>query len=153
MRHVCRSYLRHVYTKRALLSYKHRHRLPAPTLTHSLARSDCADVSKRPALTAHSDIPHTRGIEMAIKDEMLKKGMQMLSDPRVQKLMQNPQFMKLMMTAVQVPGRVNTFTNEQAERLASTLRLATAKEVKELRRTVQKLEREVARLSASADRG
>ena len=89
---------------------------------------------------------------MTIKDEMMKKGMQMLGDPRVQKLMQNPQFMKVMMSVVQVPGKVNTFTNEQSERLASSLRLATAKEVKDLRRTVQKLEREVARLSARIDR-
>jgi polyhydroxyalkanoate synthesis regulator phasin len=89
---------------------------------------------------------------MTIKDEMMKKGMQMLSDPRVQKLMQNPQFMKVMMSVVQVPGKVNTFTNEQSERLASSLRLATAKEVKDLRRTVQTLEREVARLSARLDR-
>lgn len=84
---------------------------------------------------------------MAIKDEMMKRGMQLMSDPRVQKLMQNPQFMKVMMQVVQVPGKVNTFTNEQSERLASSLRLATAKEVKELRRKVEKLEREVAALS------
>jgi len=90
---------------------------------------------------------------MTIKDEMMKKGMQMLTDPRVQKLMQNPQFMKVMMSVVQVPGKVNTFTNEQSERLASSLKLATAKEVKELRRSVQKLEREVAQLSARLDRG
>lgn len=83
---------------------------------------------------------------MSIKDEVMKRGMQMMSDPRVAKLMQNPQFMKLMMAAIQVPGKVNTFTNEQAKLLASTLRLATAEEVKDLSRTVKKLEREVAKL-------
>ena len=83
---------------------------------------------------------------MSIKDEMLKRGMQMMSDPRVAKLMQNPQFMKVMMAAMQVPGKVNTFTNEQAKVLASALRLATAEDLKELQRTVKRLERQLAKL-------
>jgi polyhydroxyalkanoate synthesis regulator phasin len=83
---------------------------------------------------------------MSIKDEMLKRGMQMMSDPRVAKLMQNPQFMKVMMAAMQVPGKVNTFTNEQAKVLASALRLATAEDLKDLQRTVKRLERQIAKL-------
>jgi polyhydroxyalkanoate synthesis regulator phasin len=83
---------------------------------------------------------------MSIKDEMLKRGMQMMSDPRVAKLMQNPQFMKVMMAAMQVPGKVNTFTNEQAKVLAGALRLATAEDLKELQRTVKRLERQLAKL-------
>jgi hypothetical protein len=83
---------------------------------------------------------------MSIKDEMLKRGMQMMSDPRVAKLMQNPQFLKVMMAAMQVPGKVNTFTNEQAKVLASALRLATAEDLKDLQRTVKRLERQVAKL-------
>ena len=92
---------------------------------------------------------------MGIKDEMMKRGMQMMSDPRVMKLMQNPQFMKVMMTAIQVPGKVNSFTNEQARHLASGLRLATAEELKDVQRTVKRLEREIAKLQdqlASAGR-
>jgi RPA family protein len=83
---------------------------------------------------------------MSIKDEVKKKGLQLMSDPRVIKLMQNEQFMKAMMAVVQVPGKVNTFTTEQTERFASTMRLATAQEVKELKRTVKNLEADVARL-------
>jgi hypothetical protein len=83
---------------------------------------------------------------MSIKDEMMKRGMQMMSDPRVAKLMQNPQFMKFMMAAVQVPGKVNSFTNEQAKNFASTFRLATAEDLKDLQRTVRRLEREIAKL-------
>jgi len=93
---------------------------------------------------------------MGIKDEMMKRGMQMMSDPRVMKLMQNPQFMKLLMAAIQVPGKVNSFTGEQSRLLASALRLATAEDLKELQRTVKKLEREIAKLrehSAAPDRG
>jgi cell division FtsZ-interacting protein ZapD len=84
---------------------------------------------------------------MSIKDEMMKRGMQMMSDPRVGKLMQNPQFMKVMMAALQVPGKVNTFTNEQAKVVAHALRLATEEDVKNLQRTVKRLEREIEKLS------
>jgi hypothetical protein len=83
---------------------------------------------------------------MGIKDEVRKKGLQLMSDPRVLKLMQNEQFMKAMMAVVQVPGKVNTFTTEQTERFASMMRLATAQEVKDMKRTVKNLEAEVSRL-------
>lgn len=89
---------------------------------------------------------------MSIKDEMMKRGMQAMSDPRVAKLMQNPQFMKVMMALMQVPGKVNSFTSEQSKALASALRLATAEDLKDLQRTVKRLEREVARLSESPSR-
>ncbi len=96
------------------------------------------------------------GERMSLKKEMMKRGMQMMSDPRVAKLMQNPQFMKVMMAAIQVPGKVNSFTNEQAKNLASALRLATAEDLKDLHRTVKRLERELARLEeqlAATSRG
>jgi hypothetical protein len=85
---------------------------------------------------------------MVLSNDMKKKGMQMMSDPRVIKLMQNPQVMKAVMALVQVPGKVNTFTNEQAERFAKTFRLATAEEVKALSKRVRKLEEELGRLKA-----
>lgn len=82
---------------------------------------------------------------MGIKEEMMKRGMQVMSDPRVGKLMQNPQFMKVLMALMQVPGKVNSFTNEQAKLLGSTLRLATVEDLKELKRRVKKLEQELAK--------
>jgi len=87
---------------------------------------------------------------MGIKEEMMKRGMQVMSDPRVGKLMQNPQFMKLLVALMQVPGKVNSFTNEQAKLLGGALRLATAEEVKELERRVKKLERELAKQADQA---
>ena len=88
---------------------------------------------------------------MSIKDEVTKRGMKMMSDPRFAKLVQNPQFLKAVMVLMQVPGKVNTFTNEQAERLASSLKLATAKDVADLKKSVKKLEREVERLHHRSD--
>lgn len=83
---------------------------------------------------------------MGIKDDVKRRGLQLMGDPRVAKLMQNEQVMRAMMTLVQVPGKVNTFTTEQTERFAKTMRLATSQELKDLKRTVKTLEAEVARL-------
>jgi hypothetical protein len=83
---------------------------------------------------------------MSIADEVKKKGLQLMSDPRVAKLMQNEQFMKAMMTVMSVSGKVNSFTTEQTERVAKTMRLATAQEVKDLKRNLKNLEAEVSRL-------
>ena len=88
---------------------------------------------------------------MGIKDTVRKKSMELMGDPRVLKLMQNEQFMKAMMTVVQVPGKVNTFTTEQTERFAKSMRLATADELKTLKRQVKSLEAEVARLKKRLD--
>ena len=90
---------------------------------------------------------------MSIKNELQKKGLQLMSDPRVAKLMQNEQFMKAMMTVVQVPGKVNNFTTEQTERFAKSMRLATAQELKDLKRQVKNLENDVARLKKQLDKG
>jgi hypothetical protein len=84
---------------------------------------------------------------MGLKDDVKRKGLELLSDPRFLKLMQNEQFMKAMTTLVQVPGKVNHFTSEQTERFAKTMHLATAHEMKDLERTVKKLEGEIARLN------
>ncbi len=83
---------------------------------------------------------------MGIKDKMRQRGMELMGDPRVLKLMQNEQFMKAMMTAVQVPGKVNTFTTEQAERFAKVARLPTLQEHKDLKRQVKNLKSDVERL-------
>jgi hypothetical protein len=80
----------------------------------------------------------------------MQQGMKLLSDPRVIKLMQNEQFVKAMMTAVSVPGKVDTFTKEQAEKIAKRMSLATADEVRDLRRTVRALEDEIATLKRNS---
>ena len=88
---------------------------------------------------------------MGIKDELQKRGLRLMGDPRVTKLMQNEQFMKAMMTLVQVPGKVNTFTTEQTERFAKAMRLPTLQEFKDLKRQVKNLEADVARLKKRLD--
>ena len=81
-----------------------------------------------------------------LKKTILKQGMKLMTDPRVQKLMQDERVMKAVMQMMAMPGKVQNFTTEQVERLAKAMSLATEDEVKDLKRTVRRLEEEIARL-------
>jgi predicted nuclease with TOPRIM domain len=82
----------------------------------------------------------------SIKQSLMSRGMKLMTDPRVMKLMQ------AVMSAMSVPGKVQSFTSEQTERIAKAMALATEDEVKDLQRTVRRLEEEVARLQREADK-
>ena len=88
---------------------------------------------------------------MSIKNKLVEQGMNLASNPRVMKMMQDERFMKAMMTAMSVPGRVSTVAQDQAERFAKTMSLATAQEVKDLRRTVRYLEEQIEELQQKLD--
>jgi hypothetical protein len=81
-----------------------------------------------------------------LKKSLMKQGLKLMSDPRVAKMLQDPRVMKALMQAMAMPGKVQSFTNEQIEKLAKTMNLATEDEVNDLKRTVRRLEDEVARL-------
>jgi cell division FtsZ-interacting protein ZapD len=83
-----------------------------------------------------------------IKKALMKQGMKLMSDPRVQKLMQDERVMKALMAAMSAPGRAQSFAREHVETIAKAMALATEGEVKDLRRTVRKLEEELARMKA-----
>ncbi len=84
----------------------------------------------------------------SIKKTLLQQGMKLMSDPRVMKLMQDERVMKAVMTAMSMPGKAQSFARDQAENIARAMALATEGEVKDLRRTVRKLEEEVSRLKS-----
>jgi hypothetical protein len=85
---------------------------------------------------------------MALKDKLMAEGMKLAGNPQVAKLMQDERFMKLVMTAMSMPGKVSTFTTEQKEHFARAMGLATQEEVHDLKRTVAALERAVARMES-----
>jgi hypothetical protein len=89
----------------------------------------------------------------SLKKSLMKQGMKLMSDPRVMKLMQDERVMKAVMQVMSMPGKMQTFTTEQVERLAKAMALATEDEVKDLRRTVRRLEEEVTRLQRDGKRG
>ena len=82
------------------------------------------------------------------KKALMKQGMKLMSDPRVMKLMQDERVMKAVMAAMSMPGKAQSFAKEQVEQIAKAMALATEGEVKDLRRTVRKLEEELARMKS-----
>jgi cell division protein FtsB len=87
-----------------------------------------------------------------LKKTLMKQGMKLMSDPRVMKLMQDERVMKAVMAAMSVPGKVQTFTKEQVEAIAKAMALATEAEVKDLKRTVRRLEEEITRMQREKDK-
>ncbi len=83
---------------------------------------------------------------MSLKETLLSRGTQLMNDPRLIKLVQSEHFMKALMTAMSLPGKVDGITRETAEKFAKRMQLATADEVKDLRRTVRALEDQIAEL-------
>lgn len=83
-----------------------------------------------------------------LKKTLLEQSMKLMSDPRVIKLMQDERVMKAVMAAMSMPGKAQSFAKEQAENIAKAMALATEGEVRDLQRTVRKLEEELARIRA-----
>lgn len=83
---------------------------------------------------------------MTLKDRILETGAGLVQNPALAKLVQDERFMKLVVLALAVPGRVASFTTEQKERFAREMGLATHEEVRELQRQVTALQDEVRRL-------
>jgi hypothetical protein len=80
------------------------------------------------------------------KKTLMKRGMSLMTDPRFATVMQDERVMKGLMAAMQMPGKVESFTAEQKERFAKAMGLPTEQEVSDMRRTIRRLEEEIARL-------
>lgn len=80
---------------------------------------------------------------MDLKQQLMNQALRLMQDPRVAKAMQNPAVMQGMMGALALRAKVQTNLESQVQRVAKTLNLATGAEVRELRRTVRRLEREL----------
>jgi cell division FtsZ-interacting protein ZapD len=87
----------------------------------------------------------------SLKKTLMKQGMKLMSDPRVLKLMQDERVMKAVMQVMAVPGKVQSFTHDNVEKIAKAMALATEDEVRDLRRTVRRLEEQVATLQRNED--
>lgn len=86
----------------------------------------------------------------SLKKTLMKQGMKLMTDPRVMKVMQDERVMKAVMQMMSVPGKVQSFTSDQKERLAKAMKVATEDEVKDLKRQVRRLEEEIARMETNA---
>ena len=89
----------------------------------------------------------------SIKKTLMKQGMKLMSDPRVQKMMSDERVMKAVMQMMNVPGKVQSFTDDQVAKLAKAMSLATEDEVKDLKRQIRRLEEEISRLEKDKKKG
>lgn len=83
---------------------------------------------------------------MALKDKILSETMKLSQSPAVAKLLADERFMRLVVLAMSMPGRVSTFTSEQKERFAKEMGLATSDDVRDLKRQLGALEDALRRL-------
>jgi hypothetical protein len=88
-----------------------------------------------------------------LKKSLMNQGMKLMSDPRVMKLMQDQRVMKAVMAAMSMPGKAQSFARERVEGIAKAMALATEGEIKELRRTVRRLEDDIERLKSDKSDG
>lgn len=88
---------------------------------------------------------------MSLKDKLFAEGMKLTSNPAVSKLMQDERFMRLVVAAMSMPGRVSTFSAEQRERFAKEMGLATSDEVRDLKRQLGALEDALRRVERKLD--
>ncbi|MGZ3424491.1 MAG: hypothetical protein ACXWUG_19055 [Polyangiales bacterium] len=80
---------------------------------------------------------------MDFKQKLMQEGMKLMSNPKVMKLMQDERVMKAVMGAMALPAKISTATEKAGETVAKTLNLPTAQEVKDLKRTIRKLEEQI----------
>ena len=88
--------------------------------------------------------------ELALKDILTKKGLELMQDPRVAKLMQDERVMKTMMQAIQLRGRLQEDFDQRVDQVARSLNLAIKKELRELKRSMRKMEQDLERAKREA---
>ena len=85
---------------------------------------------------------------MSLKS-LIKQGTKMMQDPRVLKALQDPRVMKAVSKGFELKGKVQQHFDQSVESLANNLNLATKAEVRDLKRTIRKLERELKKSGGS----
>lgn len=83
-------------------------------------------------------------LKQKLTDQALRLMQDLTQDPRVMKALQNPKVMQGLMGVLQLRVRVQQNLESNVQRVAKSLRLATEAEVRDLRRAVRRLEREIA---------
>lgn len=116
---------------------------PGPALTGKAGRSAAnGNATLRVAFSRR-----TRSVPMSsLRDALVKQGLKLVTDPRVVRWIQDERVMRIVMRAMSVPGKAQSFAKEKVEHAARAMSLATEAEVKDLRRTVRRLEDELSLL-------
>ena len=83
------------------------------------------------------------------KQLLTEQSMKLMQDPRVQKVMQDERVVKTMMRGLQMRQQVQAQVDERVETVAESLNLATKKELREIKRSTKKMERDRSKAQAA----
>lgn len=87
---------------------------------------------------------------MDLKQELINKALKLMQNPSVAKAVQNPKVINGVMSALKLRSDVEKNVGASMKVIAKRLNLATESEMRELRRAIQRLERELADERAGA---
>ncbi len=85
---------------------------------------------------------------MSLTDDLKQAAQKLASDPRLLKLLQSDQTVRLLTLLVEAPDRFGALTAAQGARFAKNFHLATRDEVDRLEQRIKDLEAQVAQLKA-----
>jgi polyhydroxyalkanoate synthesis regulator phasin len=81
---------------------------------------------------------------MSLSDELKQVAQKLASDPRIVKVLQSEQTLRLLTLLVEMPDRFGALSVSQGARFAKNFHLATREEVERLERRVADLEAQLA---------
>ncbi|MBL8605635.1 MAG: hypothetical protein JNK72_27140 [Myxococcales bacterium] len=90
---------------------------------------------------------------MDVKKALLEQAMKLAQNPKVMEVAMNPKVMEVAMKAMSLRAQVSSAASGAQSAVARSLNLATRDEVKELRRTIRKLEEQLAESEANKSQG
>ena len=100
----------------------------------------------------HSDTKfrskHTQDDIMSLTEDLKQAATRLAGDPRVLRLLQSEQTLKLLTLLVEMPERFGAISATQGARFARNFQLVTHEELDELKHRVAELEAQVAQLKA-----
>ena len=85
---------------------------------------------------------------MSLTDEFKQVAQKFANDPRLLKVLQSDQTLRLLTLLVEMPDRFGALTTAQGARFAKNFHLATREEVERLERRIGDLEAQVAQLKS-----
>ncbi len=85
---------------------------------------------------------------MSLKDRLMERGMKLMADPRILKIVSNPAVMNVVMKGFQLRGQAQATVDAQVRSWARRFHLATREEVGELKQTIRTLEQALRQVQA-----
>ena len=75
-----------------------------------------------------------------LKQQAMQRGMKLLTNPTVMKMMADPRFMNAITKSFEIKGKIQSEIDGHLRRVATALNLATKQEIAELHDTLRRIE-------------